>query len=100
VAERKSKEQLAAEELDLAVRVLEKARARAEKTAKDADRARLALADAQRRHVFASESPYLEQNNQGIDATVHGADEDEAERARRAAALREKVDTSDDDALV
>ena len=99
MAERKSKETLAQEEVDLAKRVLDKARARAEKTAEDADKARLALADAERRFVFANENPYLPANEQTIDATVHGADEDEAARAAEAQALADRVDGKDDDVL-
>jgi hypothetical protein len=96
MAERKSKETLAQENLDLAVRVLEKAKARKEKTAADADAANLAYQDAQRKHVFATESPYLPQNNQEIDASVHGADEDEAARAAKAQELAAQVNAGDD----
>jgi hypothetical protein len=99
MAERKSKETLAQEEVDLAQRVLDKAKARAAKTSEDADKARLALADAERRFVFANENPYLPANGESIDASVHGADEDEAARAAEAQRLAEQVGGKDDDVL-
>jgi len=99
VAERKSKQQLAEEALDLAVRVLEKAKARQAKTEADADAARLALQDAERKHVFATENPYLPQNNESIDAGIHGSDEDEVARAAEAERLRAQVEGGDGELL-